>query len=121
MSDHSCDAVIVTCIDFRFQPYINQWVGDNFEPKTYDRVSWAGGIKDQEAILGQVEISHRLHHTHKAVLINHEDCGAYGEESTPERHAHDLGEMEEKIKAAFPDMEVEKYYLLLDGNFKQLA
>ena len=48
MSDHSHDATIITCIDFRFQPFINKWVDENFQPRTYDRVAWAGGIKDQE-------------------------------------------------------------------------
>lgn len=121
MSDHSCEAVITTCIDFRFQPYINQWISENFAPKTYDRISWAGGIKDQEGILKQIEISYRLHHIHKAILINHEDCGAYGEEGTPDRHSHDLTETEEKIKAQFPDLEVEKYYLHLDGTFEKVS
>lgn len=121
MSDHSCQAAIVTCIDFRFQPFINQWIADHFEPRTYDRIAWAGGIKDQEGILKQLEISHRLHHIHKAILINHEDCGVYGEEGTPEKHHSDLKEIKEKIQAEFPDMEVDLYYLHLDGTFEQIT
>ncbi|MFH1535891.1 MAG: carbonic anhydrase [Patescibacteria group bacterium] len=120
MNDHTCEAIIVTCIDFRFQPFINDWISKNFEPKTYDRVSWAGSIKDQEGILKQIEISHRLHHTKKAVLINHEDCGAYGAEGNPERHTHDLKEIKEKIQSQFPDMQTDLYYLHLDGTFEQI-
>lgn len=121
MSDHYCEAAIVTCIDFRLQPYINQWIGANVQPKTYDRIAWAGGIKDQEGVLKQLEISHRLHHIKKVVLINHEDCGAYGEEGNFERHSHDLKEMKEKIQAQFPDIEVDLYYLHLDGTFEKIT
>lgn len=116
--NHICDAVIITCIDFRFQEYINQWILKNFEPKTYDRIAWAGGVKDQEGILKQIEISKRLHHIKKAILINHEDCGAYGEEGTVKRHAHDLKETAAKLQAQFPDLGVETYYLHLNGTLE---
>lgn len=118
MNNHSCDAAIATCIDFRFQAFINQWISENFEPSTYDRIAWAGGIKDQEGILKQVEISKRLHQIHKVILVNHEDCGAYGEEGTSERHSCDLKEIQEKVQNQFPDIEVETYYLHLDGTFE---
>lgn len=119
MSEHNCKALIVTCIDFRFQTFINQWISGNFEAKTYDRVSWAGGVKDQEGILKQIEISERLHHIHKVVLINHEDCGAYGAEGTPQKHEHDLKEIKERILSKFPDLEVSLCYLHLDGTFEK--
>lgn len=121
MSNHSCEAVIVTCIDFRFQIFINRWISQNFDPKTYDRVAWAGGVKDQEEILKQIEISKRLHHTKKAILINHEDCGAYGEEGTAEKHAQDLKDTKQKILSQFPDLEVEIYYLHLSGTFENIS
>ncbi len=120
MSGHSCEAVIVSCIDFRFQEYINQWTLENFQPKTYDRVALAGGVKDFEAVLKQLEVSHRLHHTHKAILINHKDCGAYGEKGTAEKHAQNLNAIKEKIRTQFPDMEVNLYYLHLDGTFEKI-
>lgn len=120
MSDHSCETVIVTCIDFRFQSFINSWIAENFKPRNYDRVAWAGGVKDQEGILKQIEISKKLHHIKKAVLINHEDCGAYGAEGTSEKHAQDLKNTSDKIKALYPDLEVETYYLHLDGTFENL-
>lgn len=118
MSDHNCEAVIVTCIDFRFQQYINEWISNNFEPRSFDRVAVAGGVKNQEGILKQVEISKRLHHIKKVVLINHEDCGAYGETDTAEKHAEDLKNAAVKIKNQYPDLEVETYYLHLDGTFE---
>lgn len=121
MSDHNCETVIVTCIDFRFQKYINNWISENFHSKSFDRVAIAGGVFDLNYVLKQVEISHRLHHIKKVVLVNHEDCGAYGEAGTPEKHAEDLNNAAAKIKAQYPELEVETYYLHLNGAFEKVS
>ena len=118
MSDHVCDAIIVTCIDFRVQEYINKWISENFAPKTYDRVAIAGGVFDMTSVLKQVSISERLHHIKKVVLINHEDCGAYGETGTPEKHMADLKNASSRIREQNSDLEVNTYYLHLDGTFE---
>ena len=70
--DHKAEAVVVTCIDFRLQEIINKWISKYLQPKTYDRVAWAGGVKNLDQILEQVEISQRLHHIKKVVLIRPE-------------------------------------------------
>lgn len=121
MNDHTCEAVIVTCIDFRFQEYINNWIRENFPPGTFDRVAIAGGVFDFDYILKQVEISRRLHHIKKVILINHEDCGAYGEAGTPEKHAEDLKNATGKIKSQYPDLAVDTYLLTLNNRFKVIS
>ncbi|OGE25531.1 hypothetical protein A3C26_02370 [Candidatus Daviesbacteria bacterium RIFCSPHIGHO2_02_FULL_39_12] len=118
--DHKAEAVVVTCIDFRLQEIINKWISKYLQPKTYDRVAWAGGVKNLDQILEQVEISQRLHHIKKVVLINHEDCGAYGQEDTAQKHAEDLTSAKTKIQEQFPNLETETYYLHLDGAFESL-
>lgn len=120
MSDHNCEAAIVTCIDFRFQEFINKWISEKFSPKTFDRIAIAGGVFDFDYVLKQIEISKRLHHINKVILINHEDCGAYGEAGTVEKHAEDLKNAAEKIKAEYKDLELDIYYLRLDGSFELL-
>lgn len=118
--DHQAEAIIITCIDFRLQEIINKWISQNFAPQTFDRVAWAGGVKDQPGILTQIEIAKRLHHIKKVVLINHEDCGAYGEAGTPEKHAQDLATAREQILSRFTDLLVDTYYLKLDGTFQPI-
>ncbi len=118
MNNHNAKAAIVTCIDFRFQEYIDNWIKENLSPEYFDRVAIAGGVFDLEYILKQIEISHRLHHIKKVVLINHEDCGAYGETGTAEKHAEDLKNAAAKIKNQFPVLTVNSYYLRLNGDFK---
>jgi carbonic anhydrase len=120
MSKHTCEAVVIHCIDFRLQHYLNDWLTNRFGNANYDRISVAGGIKDLDFVTRQVEISYRLHNIHKAILINHEDCGAYGAMGTKERHAIDLSEAESKIKTLFPSLDVESYYLHLDGTFESM-
>ncbi len=121
MSDHTCDAIVVTCIDFRIQPYIESWLVKVVGSKNYDRVSLAGGIFDVYTILKQVEISNRLHHIKKVVYMNHEDCGAYGALGTDERHRADLLEAQKKTEMLFPHLAVETYYVRLSGTIENIS
>lgn len=115
-----CTAVVISCIDYRFQEFIEQWLSKEHLDNHFDRVAVAGGVFDFYTILKQIEIAHSLHHVKKVVLINHEDCGAYGKDSTHERHTHDLSEAKRKISALFPRLEVHTYYLHLDGMFEHV-
>lgn len=117
MNDHTAEAIMVTCIDFRLQEAINNWIAQNFSPNTFDRVALAGGVKNLMTIMNQIGIAVRLHHIKKAVLVNHEDCGAYGEAGTSQKHAEDLRNASIKIKEQYPNLGVETFYLHLDGTF----
>jgi len=120
MSNHSCDGLVVACIDFRFQKYIKDWLGKNFENKTYDYVGFAGSTKNLETIMGQLDISVRLHQIKQVVLIHHEECGAYGAESTHDRHAEDLNKAKKTILEKYPDLIVKLFYLHLNGEFEEI-
>ncbi|MDP3973886.1 MAG: hypothetical protein Q8P92_03555 [Candidatus Daviesbacteria bacterium] len=127
MNDHNAEGLVVTCIDFRLQEAINRWIAQNFQPKAYDRVALAGGVKSLDTVLGQIDIAVRLHNIKKVVLINHDDCGAYGQENFPDtqtehlRHTEDLRNAKAKIKEKHPDLEVETFYLHLDGFFEPIS
>lgn len=120
MTSHTCDGLIIACIDFRFQKYIRKWLDKNFKNKTYDYVGFAGSTKDLKTVLKQLNISVRLHHIKQTVLVHHEDCGAYGKESTPERHASDLKKAKKTISIRYPNLQVSLYYLHLDGEFEEI-
>ena len=76
MSNHTCDAFVASCIDFRFRNYLNDWLGKKMTDKTYDYVGYAGASKNLGVIMEQLDISVRLHQVKEVILINHEDCGA---------------------------------------------
>lgn len=117
---HVCDAMVVCCIDFRFQKFIRDWTDKNLADKTFDLVGFAGSTKDLDTVLKQIDISVRLHHITQLVLIHHEECGAYGAESTPERHEADLKKAREVVMAKYPQLQVDLYYLHLDGQFEKI-
>ena len=115
---HTCEAVVVHCMDFRFQHFLNDWLTKRFGVRNYDRISWAGGVREFAIIQGQIETSRRLHNVRKAILINHEDCGAYGDLGTKERHVSDLTYAGHTVQSMH--LEVEKYYLRLNGEFERI-
>lgn len=121
MENHKAEAIVITCIDFRFQEYIQNWLEENFQPKTFDRGAFAGAAKSLDTILSQIEVASRLHHVKKAVIINHEDCGAYGPEGHIDHHIRDLKHVEKQVLEQFPNLEVETYYLHLDGVFELIT
>src|SRR5258706_4890107 len=117
---NSCDALIISCIDFRFQKYIRDWLDKNMSGKTFDYVGYAGATKDMDTVLKQVDISVRLHNIKQVILMHHEDCGAYGAEGTPEKHRHDMRNTKTVVRATYPDVQVDMYYLHLDGTFEKV-
>lgn len=118
---HTCDVIVTTCIDFRFQGFIDKFIEEKFGNNNHDRVAWAGGVKDWDNVLNQIKISKRLHDIKEVVLINHEDCGAYGELGTPEKHAEDLKTAYGAIKNELSDVEIKTFYAKLDGSFEEIS
>ncbi|MDP2641118.1 MAG: hypothetical protein Q8P39_01060 [Candidatus Yanofskybacteria bacterium] len=126
---HSCKAVAVHCIDFRIQKYLNTYLDTRY-PENYDLLSLAGGIKhllddgEQNNVeLGDLLVSDRLHHPDTIILIQHEDCGAYGgsqtfagfeEETQFQREQLDRAEV--ALRAHFPNAAIEKLLIRLSGD-----
>jgi carbonic anhydrase len=120
MSQHVCGAVVVHCIDFRLQAHLNVWLAKHCGEGNYDRIAVAGAVKNVDFVLEQIGISHRLHQVKQVILINHEDCGAYGADNDIERHWGDLLAAEKKIQARFPGLALECFFLHLDGRFEPI-
>lgn len=117
---HLCDAIVISCIDFRFQKFIRDWLDKELKNKTFDYVGFAGATKDLKTIMEQIDISVRLHSIKEVYLIHHEDCGAYGKEGTPKRHSKDLKLAKNKILSKYQKMEVILYYLRMNGKFVEI-
>lgn len=123
-----CKALVLHCIDFRFRKSLALFLESRFGD-SYDLVSVAGGVKelvsgpqDHNFILEQLEISDRLHKPKLIVLIQHEDCGAYGGSATfgdfskeQEFQKSELAKAEALLKQQF-SQPVEKYLARLSGE-----
>jgi carbonic anhydrase len=114
MAQHTCEAVVVHCIDFRIQGKVNELMEQRF-PGSFDRVAVAGGVKNLEFVTEQVQLSVRLHEPKHIVLVQHEDCGAYGGsaafENLEAERAFQTSEIEKAsqlIQQQFPSLEVHK-------------
>lgn len=128
--NHHCDNLVITCIDFRFQNIFNDFVNSL---KKCDRVSIAGSSKslvDEDtckSVLKQIDISIRLHKINKIILLEHEDCGAYGGKAAVTNDQEEISQHSQLcvlannlIKKHYPKLKVAFFYAKLDGNIIDL-
>src|SRR3989338_6428391 len=114
---HSCQAIVVSCMDFRLRKHLREWTLKMLDQEGFDRLALAGGVKNLPFVLEQIALSVKLHHIDEVYLINHEDCGAYGKEGTFAQHKKDLKFAKKIIRQKFPKLKITLYYLKLDGEF----
>src|SRR3989337_902254 len=81
-----CDALVVHCMDYRLQKFLQPWITVRFGYDNFDIVSLAGGVHDYEMVLKYVQLAEQIHGINTVCLINHEDCRAYGRDGTYKRH-----------------------------------
>ena len=103
-------------------------------PNGYDLISVAGGVKrlasdplENNFVLEQLKISDRLHKPEVIVLIQHEDCGAYGGSKAFgdfskewELQKSELEKAEHILKKEFSQT-IEKYFAKLSGEMISLG
>lgn len=118
---HHCRSIVISCMDFRLRKSIGTFIKRNqLKDQGFDRVAIAGGVKNLPFILDQVTLSVKLHHIDEVYLINHEDCGAYAEEGSFEKHKHDLLFAKEILTRQFSKLRIVPLYLKLNGTFVQV-
>lgn len=123
MSEHQCNAITLTCIDWRLHPQTELFYGKEYG--RFDACMAAGSVKDllnpatAEYWLRQIEISCSLHDPRFVALTMHADCGAYGglaafggkREREREHHVGVLGRVREIICQRFPQLEPQLFFL----------
>ena len=115
MSTHICEALVVSCIDFRLQKKIQKWLSKNFKNKAYDYVGFAGASKDLKIILKQLDISVRLHKIKQVVLIHHEDCGAYGKDNSEDSHRKNAYKLKAYLEEKKTGIQVSTFMATFSG------
>lgn len=113
---HDADALIIHCMDFRFQEPFEEFVRQQNFVKGCDCVVLAGGVKDAASVDKHVELAVMLHHIKKVLLVNHRTCGAYGTalpkdpEEELDRHIRDLVSTAVRLKLRYPEITIETYF-----------
>lgn len=118
---HHCEAVVLTCIDFRFWRETAEFIEKKLGIKNFDFPSLPGAAKalnesaDQNDLVWQcLRVPVELHEAKKIVIVNHADCGAYGgikkfngnQEMERRFHQEELKKAKIRIAANFPNQEV---------------
>jgi len=134
-ADHRAKALVLSCIDFRFIEAEQQFLQLQQLDHAYDWVALAGAslaltgfphAAEAETFWDQLALSKTLHQIEKVVIVDHQDCGAYGSkfsaeihdnlELEKELHTHYLSQAYVAIKQRYPDLNVELYFAQLAGD-----
>lgn len=132
---HSCDAVVLTCIDFRFWKETLEFIeksppAGGLGIKSFDFPSLPGSAKAINECMASSDLAMQcigvpcdLHHVKKIVIVNHEDCGAYGgsgkfetREEEQQFHEGELRKAKEKLSEKYSDKEYVLVYARLADN-----
>ena len=122
---HWCDALVITCTDFRFTTATQEFINDRMGLKgKYDYISIPGSIrnlmdsKTRDLVMNSFGISLRLHHVKRVVILAHQDCtiGYGGSKNFPELAVEyktickDLKKARRLFGIKFPHLRVDLYY-----------
>lgn len=122
---HWCDALVITCTDFRFTTATQEFINNRLGLKgNYDYISIPGSIRNlldrntRDLVLNKFGISVRLHHVKRVFILGHQDCSiGYGgsknfKEPTDEYKTicKDLKKARTRMGIRFPHLKVYLYY-----------
>lgn len=114
MTNQLKGAVVIGCMDGRLD---DAWVNQHYPH--HDRVRLAGGARTliktetQAVVLQQIALSVQLHGTTVVVLMNHEDCGAYGGSA---EYVDDLAKAAAIVQNSYPSLTVVTAIQSLNGD-----
>jgi hypothetical protein len=119
-------STVIKCMDFRQDGFFKNWL-KSIGSQNSDIISVAGSVKElagsndalKDWILDMIALSYNAHDSREIILTNHSTCGAYKIDDEEEEKAvqiEDMRKAENLIKGRFPDMEVKKYWLKLEGD-----
>lgn len=142
--DHEADALLLTCMDFRF--FLK--IAEMMKGIKYDHVILAGAalgvvVKNptcladkarwQDTFFDHLELATALHNIKKVIVLEHRDCGAYGPKGfcvlpdNPDRdlerrvHEQKAEELREKIRAINEDLYFCSFLMEVPSNVDALT
>jgi carbonic anhydrase len=135
-----CDVLLLTCMDYRFQAPIDDYMAKRGLRGNFDHVILAGAalgaITDQRPAWNATFVDHlgaaiQLHGIKKVMVLDHRDCGAYrlllGDAAVKDAktelasHTVVLRKLRDAIAKAQPKLEIELGVMALDGSVETVA
>jgi hypothetical protein len=113
LEDKASDLLVLHCADPRFQGAYREVI-DSFGQK-YDLMERAGASKavaEDPTTITELEMLHGLHGFSTVHILDHIDCGAYGEVSDEvDAHSYYLKLAAKGIKQAIPNLKIVPHLL----------
>ena len=103
---HKAQALAITCIDFRFQEMIDKDLQNRHLNGNCDRIAWPGASKEIDSVSKAAKLALELHGADEAIIYEHEDCGAYGQDNSVEIHRQNAIKLANSLKEIKPSLEV---------------
>jgi len=126
---HNCEGVIIVCEDFRLHQRADgrNYIAEFIKGLDCDLITRAGGVQDlarpldsfDKSMLRDVDIAIKIHNAEKIFLVNHGNCGAYGNfnfasrQAEFEQHKSDLLAARKILGREFPGKEIKLYFAWL--------
>jgi hypothetical protein len=130
LAQKNAKALVLSCIDFPVLEAERYFLSLQNLTNQYDLTALAGSslaltglphAADAEAFWDQLELSYRLHHIQRVIIIDHQDCGVYADKISPnlsqdrakeqEVHTQYLSKAYWAIRDRYPDLNIELYFL----------
>jgi carbonic anhydrase len=87
---HMCQALVISCIDFRFITKVRDFLINQGLEDKYDLITVPGASLGLKNIAAAILTSIRLHDPDQILIFDHEDCGAYGNNNSKKAHSENL-------------------------------
>ena len=132
-------ALVLSCIDFRFLAAEKYFLSLQNLGNNYDWTALAGASlalagfptgADTQAFWDQLDLSYKLHHIKKVIILDHQDCGAYAIKFDPELnqdaerelqvHTDYLNQAFWAIRKRYPDLNIELYFVNYNAEVKPI-
>lgn len=134
-ADYQARALVLSCIDFRFITFEQSFLESQNLKQAYDWVALAGAslaltgfphAAEAEAFWDQLALSKKIHQISKVIILDHQDCGAYASkfeimpkddlEAEQQIHTQYLNQAYQQVKQHHPELIIELYFMLLNGE-----
>ena len=126
LSEARCQALVISCSDFRFVSAQRQARLDLGLENAYDLIARPGGVRQivhptseaaRQTMDEEIRLLHGLHGFGRVLLMNHMNCGGYQDLTTPDReealHREHLAAARAILEVRFPELEIETYLSLI--------
>jgi carbonic anhydrase len=137
---HTAEALLLSCMDYRLIDDITRYMDGRGMTNQYDHIVLAGAslgaLTDHckewnKTFWEHLKIASDLHHIKKVILMDHRDCGAYkvilkadfSKDPQMETRVHGkfLRDLMVAIHKRYPELEVERLMMNLDGTVQKIS